>query len=216
MTTKVLLGKDEIRSLKTLVEKLIFWDYRSTLRIQIKNSNIGLFGSTPFNCLAFLALPLQKPNAEIDLVINAGEIAKQLKDENLIELLLIDSNKPAPELALLPPTGPWMPGEKGIAGDILPIVKSRLEKLKAQIEPLEMLASDSTRDSVTETAWNENLWGGIPFGALNVAAAIGMLTFPGARVNAATCQGWKRFVTPSGQVFVRPQKAVRTLLSVVK
>ena len=172
MTTKVLLGKDEIRSLKTLVEKLIFWDYRSTLRIQIKNSNIGLFGSTPFNCLAFLALPLQKPNAEIDLVINAGEIAKQLKDENLIELLLIDSNKPAPELALLPPTGPWMPGEKGIAGDILPIVKSRLEKLKAQIEPLEMLASDSTRDSVTETAWNENLWGGIPFGALNVAAAI--------------------------------------------
>ena len=216
MTTKVLLGKDEIRSLKTLVEKLIFWDYRSTLRIQIKNSNIGLFGSTPFNCLAFLALPLQKPNAEIDLVINASEIAKQLKDENLIELLLIDSNKPAPELALLPPTGPWMPGEKGIAGDILPIVKSRLEKLKAQIEPLEMLASDSTRDSVTETAWNENLWGGIPFGALNVAAAIGMLTFPGARVNAATCQGWKRFVTPSGQVFVRPQKAVRTLLSVVK
>ena len=216
MTTKVLLGKDEIRSLKTLVEKLIFWDYRSTLRIQIKNSNIGLFGSTPFNCLAFLALPLQKPNAEIDLVINAGEIAKQLKDENLIELLLSDSNKPAPELALLPPTGPWMPGEKGIAGDILPIVKSRLEKLKAQIEPLEMLASDSTRDSVTETAWNENLWGGIPFGALNVAAAIGMLTFPGARVNAATCQGWKRFVTPSGQVFVRPQKAVRTLLSVVK
>ncbi len=216
MTTKVLLGKDEIRSLKTLVEKLIFWDYRSTLRIQIKNSNIGLFGSTPFNCLAFLALPLQKPNAEIDLVINAGEIAKQLKDENLVELLLIDSNKPAPELALLPPTGPWMPGEKGIAGDILPIVKSRLEKLKAQIEPLEMLASDTTRDSVTETAWNENLWGGIPFGALNVAAAIGMLTFPGARVNAATCQGWKRFVTPSGQVFVRPQKAVRTLLSVVK
>ena len=216
MTTKVLLGKDEIRSLKTLVEKLIFWDYRSTLRIQIKNSNIGLFGSTPFNCLAFLALPLQKPNAEIDLVINAGEIAKQLKDENLIELLLIDSNKPAPELALLPPTGPWMPGEKGIAGDILPIVKSRLEKLKAQIEPLEILASDTTRDSVTETAWNENLWGGIPFGALNVAAAIGMLTFPGARINAATCQGWKRFVTPSGQVFVRPQKAVRTLLSVVK
>jgi hypothetical protein len=216
LTTKVLLGKDEIRSLKTLVEKLIFWDYRSTLRIQIKNSNIGLFGSTPFNCLAFLALPLQKPNAEIDLVINAGEIAKQLKDENLVELLLIDSNKPAPELALLPPTGPWMPGEKGIAGDILPIVKSRLEKLKAQIEPLEMLASDTTRDSVTETAWNENLWGGIPFGALNVAAAIGMLTFPGARVNAATCQGWKRFVTPSGQVFVRPQKAVRTLLSVVK
>ena len=90
------------------------------------------------------------------------------------------------------------------------------EKLKAQVEPLEMLASETTKDAVTEAAWNENLWGGIPFGALNVAAAIGMLAFPGARINAATCQGWKRFVTPSGQVFVRPQKAVRTLLSVVK
>jgi hypothetical protein len=109
-----------------------------------------------------------------------------------------------------------MPGEKGMAGDLLPVVKERLEKLKAQVEPLEMLASETTKDAVTEAAWSENLWGGIPFGALNVAAAIGMLAFPGARINAATCQGWKRFVTPSGQVFVRPQKAVRTLLSVVK
>lgn len=211
-----MLGKDEIRSLKTLVDKLVFWDYRATLRIQLKNSNIGIFGSTPFNCLAFLALPTQTPTIDADFVINAADLVKQLQEEDTVEISLFDSNKPAPELALLPPSGPWMPGEKGIAGDVLPIVKSRLEKLKAQIEPLEMLASDTTRDSVTESAWNENLWGGIPFGALNVAAAIGMLTFPGARVNAATCQGWKRFVTPSGQVFVRPQKAVRTLLSVVK
>ena len=34
-----------------------------------------------------------------------------------------------------------MPGEKGMAGDLLPVVKERLEKLKAQVEPLEMLAS---------------------------------------------------------------------------
>ena len=209
-----MLGPDEIRSLKVLVEKLSFWDYRSIVRLQIKNNNIGIFGSTPFNCLAFLALPLGENYAEIDLVMNAAELVKQLKEENVTEISLIDSNKPSPELALLPPSGPWMPGEKGIAGDLLPIVKA--EKLKAQVEPLEMLASESTKDAVTEAAWNENIWGGIPFGALNVAAAVGMLAFPGARVNAATCQGWKRFVTPSGQVFIRPQKAVRTLLSVVK
>ena len=216
MITKVVFGPDEIRSLKILVEKLSFWDYRSVLRLQIKNTNIGIFGSTPFNCLAFLALPLNGNYQEKDLVINAADLLKQLKDEKVSEIDLIDSTKPAPELALLPPSGPWMPGEKGMAGDLLPIVKARLEKLKAQVEPLEMLASQTTKDVVTEAAWNENLWGGIPFGALNVAAAIGMLAFPGARVNAATCQGWKRLVTPSGQVFVRPQKAVRTLLSVVK
>ncbi|MFZ9212727.1 MAG: hypothetical protein ACO22I_02145 [Candidatus Nanopelagicales bacterium] len=43
-----------------------------------------------------------------------------------------------------------------------------------------------------------------------------MLSFPNSRINAATCQGWKRFVTPSGQVFIRPLKVVRNLLSVVK
>jgi hypothetical protein len=55
LTTKVTLGPDEIRSIKILVEKLAIWDYRSVLRLQVKNNNIGIFGSTPFNCLAFLA-----------------------------------------------------------------------------------------------------------------------------------------------------------------
>jgi hypothetical protein len=103
------LGPDEIRSLKVLVEKLSFWDYRSIVRFQIKNNNIGIFGSTPFNCLAFLALPLGENYAETDLVMNAAELVKQLKEENVSEISLIDSNKPAPELALLPPSGPWMP-----------------------------------------------------------------------------------------------------------
>jgi hypothetical protein len=212
LNNRIVIGQDEVRSLKVFLEKLTFWDYRTNIRIQIKQSNIGLFGSTPFNCLAFLALPLEKDAGEVDLVLSAAYFLKNLGPETEIQ----DENKPAPELALLPPSGPWMPGEKGLAGDILPLVKQRLEKLKAQIEPLQMLQSLDTKDEVTEKAWNENLWGGISFGALNVAAGIGMLGFPNARVNAATCQGWKRFLTPSGQVFIRPQKAVRNLLSVVR
>jgi len=90
------LGPDEVRSLKVLVEKLSFWDYKSVVRLQIKDHNIGIFGSTPFNCLAFLALPLSKNYEEIDLVMNAAEIVKQLKEENVTEISLIDSNKPAP------------------------------------------------------------------------------------------------------------------------
>ena len=101
-----MLGPDEVRSLRVLVEKISFWDYRAIVRLQIKNNNIGIFGSTPFNCLAFLALPLSKNYEEIDLVMNAAEIVKQLKEENASEISLIDSNKPAPELALLPPSGP--------------------------------------------------------------------------------------------------------------
>jgi hypothetical protein len=149
------------------------------------------------------------------LVVSCSEILNQLTDKNK-EIKLIDSNKVAPELALLPPQGPWMPGEKGIAGDVFPLVKERLNRLKSQVEPLQMLQSEKNKNSVTEDAWNENLWGGITFGALNVAAGLGMLSFPNSRINAATCQGWKRFVTPSGQVFIRPLKAVRNLLSVVK
>lgn len=216
MNFNVVLASDEKKSLNIFLEKLTFWDYRATLRIKAKENHIGLFGSTPFNCLAFLALPCEKLSTEIDLVINAADLLKELKNFEKNEIELTDSEKPAPALALLPPSGPWMPGEKGIAGDILPLVKNRLDKLKAQIEPLQMLANTNTKESVTETAWNENLWGGITFGALNVAAGLGMLAFPNARVNAATCQGWKRLITPSGQVFIRPQKAVRTLLSVVK
>ena len=66
--------------------------------------------------------------------MNAAELVKQLKEESVTEIELIDSNKPAPELALLPPSGPWMPGEKGMAGDLLPVVKERLEKLNG-VEP---------------------------------------------------------------------------------
>lgn len=213
---KIKFSPDEILSLRNFLEKLIFWDKRTFLRIQIKGSNIGIFGSTPFNCLAFIALPLQKEYEETDLVTSCSEILNQLSDEKVLEIKITDSNKVAPELALLPPQGPWMPGEKGIAGDVFPMVKERLNRLKSQVEPLQMLQNDKNKGTVTEDAWNENLWGGITFGALNVAAGLGMLSFPNSRINAATCQGWKRFVTPSGQVFIRPLKAVRNLLSVVK
>ena len=126
---KIKLNFDEVLSLKKYLEKLTFWDYRSLIRIQIKNINLGIFGSTPFNALAFIALPMEEDLAEVDLVVSAADILKQLKDDKATEIFINEVNKPAPELALLPPNGPWMPGEKGIAGDIFPLVKDRLEKL---------------------------------------------------------------------------------------
>jgi len=39
--------------------------------------------------------------------------------------------------------------------------------------------------------------------ALHAARLLGFLTHPGARIETATVSGWKRLVTPAGQVFVR-------------
>ena len=144
---KIKFSSDEVLSLKNFLEKLIFWDKRTFLRIQIKGSNIGIFGSTPFNCLAFIALPLQEEYTEEDLVVSCSEILNQLTEKNQ-EIKLIDSNKVAPELALLPPQGPWMPGEKGIAGDVFPLVKERLNRLKSQVEPLQMLQSEKNKNFI--------------------------------------------------------------------
>jgi hypothetical protein len=39
--------------------------------------------------------------------------------------------------------------------------------------------------------------------ALHAARLLGFLTHPGARVETALVPGWKRLVTPGGQIFVR-------------
>ena len=39
--------------------------------------------------------------------------------------------------------------------------------------------------------------------ALHAARLMGFLAHPGARVESGTTPGWKRFVSPAGQVFVR-------------
>ena len=84
---KIKFSADEVLSLKNLLEKLIFWDKRTFLRIQIKRNNIGIFGSTPFNCLAFIALPLQEEYAEKDLVISCSDVLNQLNIDNNFEIV---------------------------------------------------------------------------------------------------------------------------------
>ncbi len=56
---------------------------------------------------------------------------------------------------------------------------------------------------VAEATWDAPGWGGLPMRALHAARLLGFLTHPGARIETATISGWKRLVTPGGQVFVR-------------
>jgi hypothetical protein len=84
------------------------------------------------------------------------------------------------------------------------------------VAPLSAVSNNKEIDLVTQSAWDEKIWGGLPFGALNAAAALGMLAHPGTRISAALCNGWKRLLTPTGQVFVKPDNSLTTIFTVIK
>jgi len=68
---------------------------------------------------------------------------------------------------------------------------------------------------VAESTWDAAGWGGLPMRALHAARQLGFLSHPGAHIETGTTNGWKRLVTPAGQVFVR-SSAGPVRLSVVR
>jgi hypothetical protein len=213
---KILLGKDEIRILKLVLEKLVSWDKNALVRVRTKSSVVGVYAAPPFGVVTLTALPLQESVEEVDQVLVAAKVLAQLADSLEIDFSLFNQPVHSAALALLPPEGPWLPGEKGMSGDVMPKVKERLEKLKKQVAPLAAVNNNKEVEAVSQIAWDEKLWGGLPFGALNAAAALGMLAHPGTRISAALCNGWKRLLTPTGQVFVKPESSLKTIFTVIK
>ncbi len=213
---KIVLDKDELRALKLVLEKLISWDRNSLIRIRTKPGVVGVYAAPPFGVITLTALPLKEDVAHVDQVLVAERVLSQINELQLIDLARFTQPVHSAALALLPPEGPWLPGEKGMSGDVLPRVKDRLEKLKSQIAPLTLVSNQKEIDTITQAAWDEKIWGGLPFGAMNAAAALGMLAHPGTRISAALCNGWKRLLTPTGQVFVKPENSLKTIFTVVK
>ena len=213
---KIVLDKDELRALKLVLEKLISWDKNSLIRMRTKPGVIGVYAAPPFGVITLTALPLKEDVADVDQVLVAEQVLSQINELQLIDLAKFTQPVHSAALALLPPEGPWLPGEKGMSGDVLPKVKDRLEKLKSQIAPLTLVSNQKEIDTITQAAWDEKIWGGLPFGAMNTAAALGMLAHPGTRISAALCNGWKRLLTPTGQVFVKPENSLKTIFTVVK
>lgn len=213
---KIVLDKDELRALKLVLEKLISWDRNSLIRIKTKPGVVGVYAAPPFGVITLTALPLKVDVAEVDQVLVAERVLSQINELQLIDLAKFTQPVHSAALALLPPEGPWLPGEKGMSGDVLPKVKDRLKKLKSQIAPLTLVSNQKEIDTITQAAWDEKIWGGLPFGAMNAAAALGMLAHPGTRISGALCNGWKRLLTPTGQVFVKPENSLKTIFTVVK
>ncbi len=213
---KILLDKDELRALKLVLEKLITWDKNALIRVKTRPGVVGVYAAPPFGVITLTALPVKEDVAELDQVLVAEKILEQINSLQLIDLEKFTQPVHSAALALLPPEGPWLPGEKGMSGDILPKVKERLDRLKNQIAPLTLVSNQKEIDAITQNAWDEKIWGGLPFGAMNAAAALGMLAHPGTRISAALCNGWKRLLTPTGQVFVKPDNSLKTIFTVIK
>ena len=208
----IALHDDEAAHLAGYTARLVAWDARAAVRVQVRGGLVGVYGAPPLDCLTLLVLPLAEPaddGAEgTDTVVSAGRLRDILGDVTAAwrtaarTLPLPDPIGPRAELAVLPPREGWLPGEQGLAGDVSPLVAAAAARARAALEAAPD-ASDADRQGIVDEVWAQPGWGGLPLPALHAARGLGFLAHDGARVATATAPGWKRFTAPGGQVFVR-------------
>jgi hypothetical protein len=192
---KIWLSDEDRARLQRYVEWLLRIDDRCAVRVLTRGAAAGFYGATPSGVMTFIAVPLVRIEAEIepvDEVMSARLLLGSLQVDDGVGLGsdLIAS----PVLAALPPADTWLPGERGIVGDVAGLVdRSVAEGVDA----------------------DTSVWGGFTLDALRVAKGLGLFSHPGAQVVAATNAGWKRLMTPAGQIFVPPTRTGRGFLRVV-
>lgn len=200
----VYLAKDEAAYLAAFLGRVTGWDDRSAVRVQVRGAVLGVYAPSPLDVLAFVALPLvASADESIDRTVSAGRVRDILGDVSRLgpstQLVLPDEITGSPTLAVLPPTSPWSPGERGMAGDLTPRIDAAVAEFRASVPR----SGSVHAELLAEATWDRPGWGGVPMRALHAARLLGFLTHPGARVETATVSGWKRLVTPAGQIFVR-------------
>jgi hypothetical protein len=198
------LARDEAAYLAAYLGRIVSWDERSAVRVQAKGGVVGVYAPSPLDVLAFVALPLASTiDPPLDTTVSAGRLRDIIGDVARLggstTLPLPDPVTGSAALAVLPPSSPWSPGERGMAGDITPRVDAAVAEFRATVPR----SGSLNAELVAEAAWDRPGWGGVPMRALHAARLLGFLTHPGARVETGTLPGWKRLVTPAGQVFVR-------------
>jgi hypothetical protein len=159
--------------------------------------------------LAFIAIPAvmdgtdDLADVDMDMTVSAGRLRDIIGDtaklEPVTDVRLPDQVAGSPALAMLPPAGPWSSGEKGMAGDLAPVVDAAVAEFRAQVPK----SGSLNATLVAEAAWDAPGYGALPMRALHAARLLGFLSHPGARIETGNISGWKRLVTPSGQIFVR-------------
>jgi hypothetical protein len=202
--TSVRLGKDEALHLAAFLGRIVGWDERAAVRVQARGSVVGVYAPCPLDVLVLVALPLAAAVDEpIDTTVSAGRLRDVVGDVARLaaetDVTLPDPVTGSASLAVLPPASPWSPGERGMAGDVSPKVDAAVAAFRASVPS----TGSFHAELVAEATWDAPGWGGVPMRALHAARLLGFLAHPGARIETATVSGWKRLVTPAGQIFVR-------------
>ncbi len=198
------LRRDEAAHLAAYLGRIVGWDERAAVRVQARGGVVGVYAPSPLDVLVLVALPLaERAEEPVDTTVAAGRLRDVIGDVARLaaetDVVLPDPVTGSASLAVLPPSAPWSPGERGMAGDVMPRVDEAVARFRASVPS----TGSFHAELVAEATWDAPGWGGVPMRALHAARLLGFLAHPGARIETATVSGWKRLVTPAGQVFVR-------------
>ena len=224
MTLVVTLSRDSRVHLAGVLSRLVSWQEKTLVRLVSTERALGIYADAPMGVLVFIAVPLAAPTAEpIDRVVSAhrlrdiiGDAASPMAAQGAVPVKVPDARDTPPALAVLPSKSGWIGAEKATAAEVSAPLEEALAEFQAQNEALTN-ADEDMRRHIAEEWWDTPSWGGLPLKALQAARLLGMLAHPGVRIESATRAGWKRMITPAGQVFVAPPAVYQGIpLSVVK
>jgi len=202
------LRYDEAAYVAAYLRRLTTWNQRAVVRLQLSGNTLGVFGAPPFDCVSFIAVPLSEPLDDpvvLDVSVSAGRLRDVIGDvsarSQVLRLVAVpDAVAPVAELAVLPPRSPWLSADRGMAGDVRPMVASAVQEFTTRSAGVQQ---QIILQSLADEIWSRPGWGGLPLRSLHAAQSLGLLAHDGLQIQTATCQGWKRLSTPGGQIFVR-------------
>lgn len=221
MTALTMAREDRVH-LAGVLGRLLSWDETSVVRLVTTERALGIYAEAPMGVLVFIALPLAEPPKQpLDRAVSAHRLRDVLGDvtagaPGVGEVKIPDDRDMPAALAVLPSRDGWIAAEKATAGELNDAAEAARVEYEAQWAALAQ-ANDTAKQAFLDEWWNRVNWGGLPTKALHTARSLGMLAHPGARVESSTRAGWKRLMTPAGQVFVAPPQSYAGIpLSVVK
>jgi hypothetical protein len=215
------LNYQEAVHIASFLRRIVSWDSTSLVRIQTRKNIVAFWAQTPMDCLAFIAVPLAEEITEpIDTTIYAarfrdiiGDVSKQTVENKSKAYSLSDEYPPTQGLRELPPTGAWIQGERMTCSSVSDVVDSAIAEYHRQSAAFPT-ADRALLDQLATQIWQGPGIAAFPLRGLHAARQLGFLSIPNARAEFSTLNGWKRFMTPAGQIFFNASPP-RTKLRVV-
>lgn len=202
------LNYQEAVHIAAFLRRIVSWDSTSLVRIQTRNKTVGFWAQTPMGCLAFVAVPLAEELSEIvDTTIYAarfrdiiGDVSKQTSENQTKKYSLSDEYPPTQGLLDLPPVGAWIQGERMTCSSVSDVVDAAIAEYHRQSAAFPT-ADRSLLDQLASQIWQGPGIAAFPLRGLHAARQLGFLSIPNAKAEFSTLQGWKKLMTPAGQIF---------------